>query len=84
MATIYHTDGRKSTLGDFTLETLQNTVGGYIEHLEIYAGHFIMNEDGTYLNLPPNQQIKELYHLNLRGPVIHLSSEEWNLLNKED
>jgi hypothetical protein len=60
-ATIMHPDGTTTELepadGDqFTLEQLQEAVGGYVEQLSFADGELLLfNEDGRMKQLPPNR-----------------------------
>ena len=49
---------------DFTLDELQEFVGGYIEIVHLHDGKImVVNEEGRLLNLPPNWMATDLHGL---------------------
>lgn len=67
MATIYTTDGNTVKIFPnpgprFSLEEMQNIVGGYIELISLKNGYMIVNEEGKIYNLPYNEYATDLAH----------------------
>lgn len=62
----------------FTLEELQEIVGGYIELVKFDPIPLIVNEEGRILDLPVNEEATELAGVILVGNVISLNKEEWD------
>lgn len=55
----------------FTLAELQALVGGYIEGLRTSDGHWVfVNEDGRYLDLPPNRAATLLLYPRYRDVIV--------------
>lgn len=83
MATILKTDGKRTEVSPkngkkFTLEELQEIVGGYIEQLMLPTGRsLIVNEDGRLYHLPVNMQATHLYGYEiLVGDVLMCDEDE--------
>lgn len=54
-----------------TLPEMQKLVGGYVEHVLLKHGAYLMvNEDGHALNLPRNPKASELYGGLILGDAI--------------
>ena len=77
-AQIIYADGRVTPFKpkngtDFSLEELQNVVGGYIEILDLRNGQIIVvNEEGKLKGLPVNQIATEAYCMRFQpyGDII--------------
>ncbi len=71
--TVYYSDGRVSAgarTSTFTLEELQEFVGGRIEILPAFASRsYVVNEEGLLQNLPVNPSVPQF-----RGNVVLVSS----------
>lgn len=95
MAILYKTDGTEEMIApksgkQFTLAEMQTAVGGYIEPIYLPDGRVLLiNEDGKYLNLPPNKLAT--FHGSMAGiadndfvvgPALLCSHEEF--FDKED
>lgn len=84
MATLIKSDGTlsvvhpKAGIGKaFTLEELQEFVGGYIELLHPQSGHVaIVNEEGRWLGLAPNQRASLATGYDLVGDVLICENSE--------
>ena len=64
---------------DFTLEELQEFVGGYIEIITLGGGKImVVNEEGWLLNLPPNWAATTRYGLGsvIAGNALVCNDEE--------
>lgn len=63
---------------DFSLEELQEIVGGYIEIVQLGNRKvMVANEDGVYLELPLNRKASNIYQRNLIvGDVVICSSNQ--------
>ena len=56
---------------EFTVQELNNLVGGYIEAYRLADGWIVCNEDGQRLELPPNAAASAIWGLlGRRGPVV--------------
>jgi hypothetical protein len=87
MATIYRVDGTlepvtPATGGEFTLDEVQNIVGGYVELVRLTKGFFLVDEDGRYKGLPLNLQataLATLSHgpLTIVGTALHTNAKEF-------
>lgn len=88
MATLIKVDGTKVeiTQDTFSLEDLQNFVGGYIQRIQLFDGRAMyMNEEGKFANLSENKEATFLCDLSgiamddfVVGDVIILSEQEEN------
>lgn len=73
MAKIYKTNGEiidiePKNKKDFTLEELNDIVGGYIELVILPDGQYmVVNEEGKIKNLPVNDNATEIYRSKI-GP----------------
>ena len=72
-AQIIYADGRVTTFKpkngtDFSLEELQNVVGGYIEILDLHNGQImVVNEEGKLKGLPVNTIATEAYCMRFQS-----------------
>lgn len=82
MATHIKTDGTETTVAPrsgqyFTLEELQEFVGGYPERFRTRDRRWMyVNEEGLLLELPPNPRATALIGAWIVGDVVILSQEE--------
>lgn len=87
MAKLYKTDGTIYTVNpsngsDFTLEELQEMVGGYIEILNLHNDNIIVvNEEGKLERLPLNEAATKIIRLSgyadyIVGNALICTSEE--------
>jgi Domain of unknown function (DUF3846) len=83
MATLYKTDGTTREVSSrngrkYTLEELQEYVGGPIEWLEIRAGKLIVNQEGKLMGLPFNLRATALSGHDIAGDALLIvQGERW-------
>jgi hypothetical protein len=62
---------------DFSLEELQEIVGGYIEIVQLGDRKvMVVNEDGVFFNLPINTKATNLYNSVIVGDVLICKSNQ--------
>jgi len=82
MATLFHTNGKTSTIlpqnGDkFSLDELQQIVDGFIEIIQVNEqGWLVMDEDGKLKKMSENKKASDNFNYPLLGNVILCSISE--------
>jgi hypothetical protein len=75
------TDGTTEVYEDSSLEGMQKAVGGYIQAIPTKDGKLmILNEEGKFMNLPPNETANALVDLfpgdYIVGDVLIIDDDE--------
>lgn len=71
MAKRINTDGTEIELKDAKLKTLQEAVGGFIEHIRLSDNRvLVVNEEGLLLRLPVNPKASVIADMTIVGDVV--------------
>jgi hypothetical protein len=82
MATLIRANGDESPIQAYTLQQLQDAVGGLVEIVTLRDGQVIvMNEAGRLERMPPNPKATKLARQEIVGPALYLSAHEWFNVN---
>jgi hypothetical protein len=85
--TLIRADGtEREVAGHLTLEGLRFLVGGYVQHVVLPDGRFMLvDEDGKSKRKPVNQKATELFHPSwdqVVGDVLVLTPDEFVSMGK--
>jgi hypothetical protein len=81
MATLLKANGTEESVfpetgAKFSLEELQNFVGGYIEYVRTSGNVLVVNEEGLLRGLPPNPAASLLCGRFIVGDAVHCTKRE--------